>query len=131
MSRVTDLIARVERTDPSLAAELSAAVKVLSDRREFGLNFERHVPESVELPGRRIRRGDKVRFLSPRKDPLVSVDKPLWWVQRIENSDGAAVASLLEVGSGDELASACGYYFILGSLGAQRSRTGRPDGQNL
>jgi hypothetical protein len=27
MSRVTDLIARVERTDPSLAAELSAAAE--------------------------------------------------------------------------------------------------------
>ena len=35
---------------------------LLSSRRPFGLNFERHVPESVQLPGRKIRRGDKVVF---------------------------------------------------------------------
>ena len=35
---------------------------MLSSRRQFGLNFERHVPESVQLPNRRLRRGDKVLF---------------------------------------------------------------------
>ncbi len=32
----------------------------LSKRQAFGLNFERHVPKSVELP---VRQGDKERFL--------------------------------------------------------------------
>jgi adenine-specific DNA-methyltransferase len=33
-------------------ADLTTEIKALSARREFGLNFERHIPETVELPGR-------------------------------------------------------------------------------
>src|SRR4051812_14333789 len=55
MSRLTELIERVAAADPDLARELGAEVRVLSERREFGLNFEHHIPESVELPGRPIR----------------------------------------------------------------------------
>jgi adenine-specific DNA-methyltransferase len=105
VSRLTELIGRVERIDPSLAGELSASIKVLSDRREFGLNFERHVPESVELPARRIRRGDKVRFLPARDNPEEPVDKRLWLVKRVKTTDGVRTAELLEMGPGDELIS--------------------------
>ena len=62
MSRLTDLLAQVDRLDADLAADLSAEVKVLTERRAFGLNFERHQPETVELPGRPVRRGDQVRL---------------------------------------------------------------------
>jgi adenine-specific DNA-methyltransferase len=102
VSRLTELIGRVERIDPSLAGELAASIKVLSDRREFGLNFERHIPESVELPARRIRRSDKVRFLAPRDNPDELVDKRLWWVARIKTIDDVRMAELLEIGPGDE-----------------------------
>ena len=62
MSRLTDLVAQVAKADPALADDLRREVEVLSSRRPFGLNFERHVPESVQLPNRKIRRGDKVVF---------------------------------------------------------------------
>lgn len=60
MSRLTDLIGQVAKTDQALANDLRREVEVLSARRQFGLNFERHVPESVRLPSRTVRRGDKV-----------------------------------------------------------------------
>ena len=64
MSRLTDLLARVKARDPELGYELEKEYKTLSSRRAFGLNFERHSPENVELPGRPVRKGDKVRILS-------------------------------------------------------------------
>jgi adenine-specific DNA-methyltransferase len=62
LSRLTELIAQVVKSDPALADDLRREVEVLSSRRQFGLNFERHVPESVRLPSRKIRNGDKVVF---------------------------------------------------------------------
>jgi hypothetical protein len=52
VSRLTDLIAEAKAKDPALGRELEREFKVLSARRSFGLNFERHRPESVDLPGR-------------------------------------------------------------------------------
>lgn len=63
MSRLTDLIAQAAAKDPQLGRDLAEEVRVLQERRSFGLNFERHQPEAVELPGRPIRKGDKVRVL--------------------------------------------------------------------
>ena len=57
MSRLTDLIARAKARDSALGDELEREFKALASRRAFGLNFERHRPESVELPGRPVRRG--------------------------------------------------------------------------
>src|SRR4051812_23370359 len=96
MSRLTELIARVERVDADLAAELASEVKVLGDRREFGLNFERHVPETVELPRRKVRRGDKVRFVTERRATHASRDGRLWIVAAIRKVDGIRIATLVE-----------------------------------
>ncbi len=63
MSRLTDLIAQVKAKVPQMGADLEREFRALSSRREFGLNFERHMPESVELPQRPVRKGDKVRVL--------------------------------------------------------------------
>ena len=63
MSRLSNLLRQVEIQEPQLAADLKREVEALSERRAFGLNFERHIPETVELPNRPVRRGDKVRFL--------------------------------------------------------------------
>src|SRR5215216_5310856 len=60
MSRLTELLSQVSKADAALAEDLRREVEVLSRRRPFGLNFERHIPESVQLPNRKIRRGDKV-----------------------------------------------------------------------
>lgn len=91
MSRLTDLIARVKTRDSALGEELEREFKALASRRAFGLNFERHRPESVELPGRPVRRGDKVRILPPR-GTVARGDQRLWRVTRIEGRGKAKVA---------------------------------------
>ena len=83
MSRLTDLIAQAKAKDPALGQELEREFKVLSSRRSFGLNFERHRPESVELPGRPVRKGDKVRILTPRGSTAKG-DQRLWKVLKLE-----------------------------------------------
>lgn len=83
MSRLTDLLHQVNAKDPRLAADLSAEFKVLSGRRAFGLNFERHQPEAVDLPHRKVRKGDKVRVL-PSRGSSEHGDKRLWRVTAIE-----------------------------------------------
>jgi adenine-specific DNA-methyltransferase len=93
VSRLTDLIARAKAKDPDLGIELEREFKVLSSRRSFGLNFERHRPESVELPGRPIRKGDKVHVLPPRGETKKG-DQRLWKVVGVEKAEGAKVARL-------------------------------------
>lgn len=93
MSRLTDLIAQAKAKDPQLGADLDMEFKVLSSRLPFGLNFERHRPEAVELPRRPTRKGDKVRVLQPRGSTKRS-DQRLWRVKRINKSGAAKVADL-------------------------------------
>lgn len=95
MSRFTDLIVRLKTKDPQLAADLERELQALSSRRSFGLNFERHVPESVELPGRPIRRSDKVRILPPRGSTAKG-DQRLWVVQQIAADRKHADLELLD-----------------------------------
>lgn len=56
--------------------------KVLSSRLPFGLNFERHRPEAVELPQLPIRKGDKVRVLPNRQ---VVADEMAIWEHHLED----------------------------------------------
>ena len=93
MSRLTDLIARAKAKDPALGDELDREFKALASRRAFGLNFERHKPETVELPGRDVRRGDKVHVLPPRGSTAKG-DQRLWRVLRLEGSGKSRVAHL-------------------------------------
>ena len=66
VSRLTDMIARAKARDPELGSDLDREFKALSSRLSFGVNFERHRPEAVELPQRPVRKGDKVRVLPDR-----------------------------------------------------------------
>lgn len=93
MSRLTDLLAQAKAKDHALGQELEREFKVLSSRRSFGLNFERHRPESVELPGRPVRKGDKVRILPPRGSTAKG-DPCLWKVLRFETIDGKKTAHI-------------------------------------
>ena len=93
MSRLTELIARLKAKEPALGEELGREFKALASRRAFGLNFERHQPESIEIPGRPVRRGDKVRILPPRKS-VAKGDQRLWKVLRIEASRDQSLAHL-------------------------------------
>jgi adenine-specific DNA-methyltransferase len=96
MSRLTDLLRRVEQQNPDLARDLATEVKKLAARRSFGLNFERHVPETIALPGRKVRRGDKVRFRAPRGESDKGLDPRTWIVTRIEGRDQQRNAHLIE-----------------------------------
>ncbi|MBZ0144656.1 MAG: hypothetical protein K8F56_13850 [Rhodocyclaceae bacterium] len=95
MSRLTHLLRQLESKDPQLAADLNREVKALSSRRAFGLNFERHIPETVELPGRPVRKGDKVRFLPERGMKPSSVDRRLWRVAMIRRTEAGPIAELV------------------------------------
>lgn len=93
MSRLTDLIAQAKAKDPRLGADLDREFKVLSSRLPFGLNFERHRPEAVELPQRPIRKGDKVRVL-PKRGSTKKGDQRLWQVKAIRKASDGKVADL-------------------------------------
>jgi adenine-specific DNA-methyltransferase len=82
VSRLTDLIAQAKAKDTQLGADLDREFKVLSERLPFGLNFERHRPEAVELPQRPVRKGDKVRVLPPRGSTKKG-DQRLWQVKAV------------------------------------------------
>jgi adenine-specific DNA-methyltransferase len=82
VSRLTDLISKAKAKDPQLGDDLEREYRALSSRLSFGLNFERHRPEAVELPQRPVRRGDKVRVL-PERGSTAKGDQRLWLVRKI------------------------------------------------
>jgi len=98
VSRLTDLIAQAKTKELALGQELEREFKVLSSRRSFGLNFERHRPESVELPGRPVRKGDKVRILPPRGSTAKG-NQRLWKVLGFQTVDGVRQAKLELLGA--------------------------------
>jgi adenine-specific DNA-methyltransferase len=93
VSRLTELIAQTKAKDPQLAEDLEREFRALSARRAFGLNFERHRPEAVELPQRPVRKGDKVRVL-PVRGSTQKGDQRHWLVKRIDSLNGMRVARL-------------------------------------
>ncbi len=98
MSRLTELLRQVQQSNPNLAADLSAEVNAITARRSFGLHFERHTPETVELPSRIIRKGDKVRFLPERSSSAFRhPDNRVWRVTGIRRDGDSAMATLVYV----------------------------------
>ena len=93
MSRLTELIAQIKSKDSQLGVDLEREFKALSSRREFGLNFERHRPEIVELPNRVVRKGDKVRIL-PKRGSTKKGDQELWLVKKIKQNEKQSIAIL-------------------------------------
>ena len=102
MSRLNDLLRELRSREPDLARDLEREVSALADRRAFGLNFERHVPEAVELPGRKIRKGDKVRVLPPRKKAPKNWDDHVWRVIGVDRTAGTATLERLATKSGSK-----------------------------
>lgn len=94
MSRLTDLIRQAKAKDPQLGADLEAEVRELTRRRSFGLVFERHQPEAVELPGVTVSVGSKVRVLPPRGETARG-DQRLWRV--VGRDRVAGTVSLVEL----------------------------------
>lgn len=100
MSRLTDLIAQAKAKDTELGKELEREFKALANRRAFGLNFERHRPESVELPGRPVRKGDKVRILPPR-GATKKGDQRLWKVRSLSGRGAEREAEVELIGAAE------------------------------
>ena len=99
------LLARVEGSDPATAKELRRHIDVLQSRRQFGLNFERHIPESVDLVGRSISVGDKVRFLPPRGEAEVG-STGSWIVTAVTGPKSRRVANLVDLKTTEETSRA-------------------------
>lgn len=97
MSRLTDLLRAAKQLDPQLGEDLEAEIQPLQKRLPFGLNFERHAPEAVELAGHKVRKGSKVRVLPPRGSTGRG-DQRIWIVDAL--SDGTAEIS---TPSGEEI----------------------------
>ena len=91
MSRLTDLLRAASQLDPQLAKDLEDEIAPLQKRLPFGLNFERHAPEAVELPGHKIRKLSKVRVLPPR-GTTERGDQRIWTVATI-NGDMAEIST--------------------------------------
>lgn len=90
MSRLRDLIQQARAENPELGDELDKEFTILSRRRSFGLNFERHRPEAVELPSQSIRRGHRVRILPPRGSTAAG-DQRVWTVRSLSGGVAALV----------------------------------------
>lgn len=104
MSRLTDLLAQARGYDPRMAQELEHEIRHATNQRSFGLVFERHLPDGVELPTRPVRRGDTVHILPPR-GTLAPTDPTLWKVVQIDRkAEGGATAMVIEAepGQGNE-----------------------------
>ena len=97
MARIHELLRQLRASSPgntAFADDIEREVDALSNRRAFGLNFERHTPEEVELPGRPVRTGDKVHVLPPRGALPTAANSRLWRVITIEGKGDDRVASL-------------------------------------
>ncbi len=102
VSRLNDLLRQLRMENPALADDLQREFDALADRRSFGLNFERHVPEAVELPGRRVRKGDTVRVLPARGDTRTADNDRLWRVAGVVTDAGVRRATLVSLDDAEE-----------------------------
>lgn len=95
MSRLTELLRQARESDPQLGLDLEAEIHALTKRRTFGLVFEPHHPEAVQLPGRVVRQGDKVHLL-PSRGKADPGTPQMWRVVRIEGPKENREAHVVE-----------------------------------
>lgn len=67
MAHIDNLIERIGDTE--LRAQIAEQVAHLTSRKDFGLVFQEHLPEAIEIPGLRPRRGDIVKLRGTGKRP--------------------------------------------------------------
>ena len=101
MSRLSELLRQVALKDQRLAADITREIDALAERRAFGLNFERHVPEAIELPGRQVRKNDKVRILPPRGESTTAENKIVWRVAAVDRRTDVATLTLAATEAGE------------------------------
>jgi adenine-specific DNA-methyltransferase len=95
MARIEDLLTNIE--DPVLRAEIEREVVVLKEHVSFGLVFERHIPETVDLLFVQPAIGDLVRLRRENGDALYRV---------FEMNRGSATLTPLDGGKNVEATAA-------------------------
>lgn len=93
MARIEDLLTKID--DPALRADLEREVAVLKEHVDFGLVFERHIPETVDLLYVEPAVGDLVRLRQEDGDALYRV---------FELADASATLTPLDSGETVEAA---------------------------
>ena len=68
MARLEDLIKDI--ADPLLRCQIAEEMGKLKARMKFGLVFEQHLPEVVQLPGLAVRPGARVAKLDVKRHRL-------------------------------------------------------------
>jgi adenine-specific DNA-methyltransferase len=71
LAHIDDLVKQVG--DPQLRAALMQQVSTLTSRKQFGLVFQEHSPESVRLSQQRVRTGDKVQLRESKESATFHV----------------------------------------------------------
>lgn len=74
-STLDALLNKLSETDPDTAKNIRREVDTLTHERKFGLVFNEHAPETVELHGRMVRRGDTVKVYGDKTAALWRVVK--------------------------------------------------------
>lgn len=73
MAHIDALIDRI--ADASLRQAVREQIDIMLNKQSFGLVYQGHKPETVELPHYKVRRGCKVRIRSEDDDQLYRVEK--------------------------------------------------------
>jgi len=95
VAHIDNLIEAIK--DPQLRAALRAEYDKVTKNRRLGLVFDRHMPESVALPGFAIRDGEKVQVLADGTDDPTKLDATgVWTVTKF-----GPETALLRDGSGE------------------------------
>ncbi len=77
MAHLDNLVEAVK--DPTLRAALRTEIDKVTKNRRLGLVFDRHLPESVTLPGFAIRQGEKVQVIADGSDDPTHLDETGIW----------------------------------------------------
>lgn len=95
MAHIDNLIDSIK--DPQLRTALRAEYDKVTKSRRLGLVFDRHLPESVVLPGFAIREGEKVQVIADGSDDPADIDGSGVWTV----TDVGATHTQLRDGNGE------------------------------
>lgn len=94
-------LAHLEKSDADIVRELRWQIDPVQNRRQLGLNFERHTPELVAFTSRAISVCDEARFLARRGQAKADSDATCI-VSAISGPKGNRVARSFDSKTKDE-----------------------------
>ena len=92
------LLDEIEHTQPGMKARIQHEIS--RHNQKFGLIFEHHLPETVQLPGRAISNQDIVQIL-PERGSTEPVDPTLWKVDHINSRTDTATLIICDDNADD------------------------------